>query len=117
MSFTSSANVTSKVKLRMASKCSEDLAVSGLLELGHEGVSRQNLSYVKNSKSGYLSWLKRLYTEVKRLIGDSGRVQKVLLREDLNNTTFSRFKEIRFSMLALFPHHEERKSFEHSLAV
>ena len=85
--------------------------------LGHEGVSRQNLFYMKNSRSGYLSWLRRLYNEVKRLIGDSGRVQEVLLREDLNNTTFSRFQEIRFSMLALFPHHEERKSFEHSFAV
>ena len=50
MSFISFANVTSKVKVRMASKYSEDLAVSGLLELGHEGVSRQDVSHMKNSQ-------------------------------------------------------------------
>ena len=64
MSFISFANVTSKVKVRMASKYSEDFAVSGLLELGHEGVSRQDVSHRKNSRSGYLSWLTRLCNEV-----------------------------------------------------
>ena len=114
--FTSFANVTSKVKVRMASKYSEDLAVSGLLEVGQEGVSRQDVSHMKNSRSGYLSWLTRLYNEVERLMGDSGRVEEVLLKKDLINTTFSRFGDIHFSMLTL-PDHEERKSFEDSFAV
>ena len=117
MSLSSFANVTSKVKVRMASKYSEDLAVSGLLELGHEGISRQDVSHMKNSRSGYLSWLTRLYNEVERLMGDSGRVEEVLLKKDLINTTFSRFEDIHFSMLALLPDHEERKSFEDSFAV
>ena len=64
----------------MASKFSKDLAVSGLLELGHEGVSRQALFYMKNSRSGYLSWSTRLYNEVERLMGDSGKVEEVLLK-------------------------------------
>ena len=101
----------------MASKKSEDLAVSGLLKLGHEGVSRQDVSHMKNSRSGYLSWLTRLYNEVERFMGDSGRVEKVLLKKDLINTTFSRFEDIHFSMLALLPDHKERKSFEDSFAV
>ena len=104
-SFTSFANVASKVKIGMTSKSSEDLAVSSLLERGHEGVSRQALSYMKNSRSGYLSWSTRLYNEVERSL------------ENSINTTFSRFKEIHFSMLALLPDHEERKSFEDSFAV
>ena len=101
----------------MASKFSEDFAVSGLYELGHEGVSRQDLSHMKNSRSGYLSWLTRLYNEVERLMGDSSRVEEVLSKKDLINTTFSRFEEIHFSMLALLLDHEERKSFEDSFAV
>ena len=101
----------------MALKFSEDLLVSGLSELGHEGVSRQDLSHVKNSRSGQLSWLTRLYNEVERLMGDSSRVEEVLLKKDLISTTFSRFKEIHFSMLALLPDHEERKSFEGSFPV
>ena len=44
----------------MASKFSEDFAVSGLYELGHESVSRQDLSHMENSRSGYLSSLTRL---------------------------------------------------------
>ena len=52
-----------------------------------------------------------------RLMGDSGRVEEVLLKKDLINTTFSRFEDIHFSMLALLPDHEERKSFEDSFAV
>ena len=101
----------------MASKLSEDFAVSGLYELGHEGVSRQDLSHMKNSRSGYLSWLTRLYNEVERLVGDSSRVEEVLSKKDLINSTFSRFEEIHFSMLALLLDHEERKSFEDSFAV
>ena len=53
----------------MASKFSEDFAVSGLYELGHESVFRQDLSHMKNSRSGYLSWLTRLYNEVERFDG------------------------------------------------
>ena len=98
----------------MASKYSEDLAVGGLLELGHEGVSRQDVSHIKNSRSGYLSWLTRLYNEFERLMADSCRVEEVLLKKDLINTTFS---HIHFSMLALLPDNEERKSFEDSFAV
>lgn len=101
----------------MASKFSEDFAVSGLYEFGHEGVSKQDLSHMKNSRSGYLSWLTRLYNEVERLMGDSSRVEEVLSKKDLINTTFSRFEEIHFSMLALLLDHEERKSFEDSFAV
>ena len=101
----------------MASKFSEDFAVSGLYELGHEGVSRQDLSHMKNSRSGYLSWLTRLYNEVERLMGDLSRVEEVLSKKDLINTTFSRFEEIHFSMLALLLDYEERKSFEDSFAV
>ena len=101
----------------MALKYSEDLAVSGLLGLGHEGVSRQDVSHMKNSRSGYLSWLTRLYNEVERLMGDSGRVEEVLLKKDLINTTFSHFEDIHFFMLPLLPDHEERKSFEDSFAV
>ena len=101
----------------MASKFSKDFVVSGLYKLGHEGVSRQDLSHMKNSRSGYLSWLTRLYNEVERSMGDSSRVEEVLSKKDLINTTFSRFEEIHFSMLALLLDHEERKSFEDSFAV
>ena len=72
---------------------------------------------MKNSRSGYLSWLTRLYNEVERVMGDSSRVEEVLSKKDLINTTFSRFEEIHFSMLALLQDHEERKSFEDSFAV
>ena len=40
LSFTSSANVTSKVKLRMASKCSEDLAVEVKRLIGDSGLRK-----------------------------------------------------------------------------
>ena len=95
----------------MASKFSEDFAVSGLYKLGHESVSIQDLSHMENSRSGYLSSLTRLYNEVKRLMGNSSRVEEVLSKKDSINTTFSRFEEIHFSMLALLLDHEERKSF------
>ena len=117
MSFISFANGTSEVKVWMALKYSENLGISGLLELGHEGVSRQDVSHMKNSRSGYLSWLTRLYKEVERLMGDSGGVEEVLLKKDLINTKFSHFEDIHFPMLALLPDHEERKSFEDSFAV
>ena len=91
----------------MASKFSEDFAVSGLYGLGHEGVSIQDLSHMKNSRSGYLSWLTRLYNEVERLMGDSSRVEEVLSKKDLINTTFSRFEGIHFSMLALLLDHKK----------
>ena len=84
LSFTSFTNVTSKVKVCMALKYSEDLAVSGLSGHGHAGISKQDLSYMKNSRSGDLSWLTRLYNEVERLMGDSGRVEEVLLKKGLN---------------------------------
>ena len=58
-----------------------------------------------------------MYNEVERSMGASGRFEEVLLRKDLINTTFSRFEDIHFSMLAFLPDHEERKSFEDSFAV
>ena len=109
-SLTSFINITSKVEASML-YCSKDLAFSVLLELDHEGVSRQDLSHMKNSQSGYLPWLKRFYNELERLIGNLSRVE-VLSKKDLINATFSRFKDIHFPLLALLPNHKERKSFE-----
>ena len=90
--------------LRMASNSSEDFvcegAGGGSIGLDHGAVFNKEITSLKNSRSGYLSWLTRVYGEIESWMSHPEAVNEVLLKKDLISTAFSRLEEVQFSLLA-----------------
>lgn len=73
---------------------------------------------MRNSRSGYISWLTRVYNEAERLLLNPICTEdEVLAKSDLIFTAFSRFEEVHFSLLTLLEEdYEGRKCLEDSFA-
>ena len=73
---------------------------------------------MRNSRSGYISWLTRVYNEAERLLLNPVCTEyEVLAKSDLIFTAFSRFEEVHFSLLTLLEEdYEGRKCLEDSFA-
>ena len=81
-------------------------------------VSSRELSSMRNSRSGYISWLTRVYNEAERLLlSPICSEDEVLAKRDLIFTAFSRFEEVHFSLLTLLEEdYEGRRCLEDSFA-
>lgn len=81
-------------------------------------VYSRELSSKRNSRSGYISWLTRVYNEAERLLlSPICTEDEVLAKRDLIFTAFSRFEEVNFSLLTLLKEdYEGRKGLEDSFA-
>lgn len=73
---------------------------------------------MRNSRSGYISWLTRVYNEAERLLLNPICTEdEVLAKRDLIFTAFSRFEEVHFSLLTLLEEdYEGRKGLQDSFA-
>ena len=81
-------------------------------------VSSRELSSMRNSRSGYISWLTRVYNEAERLLlSPICSEDEVLAKRELIFTAFSRFEEVHFSLLTLLEEdYEGRRCLEDSFA-
>ena len=65
-------------------------------------VPSRELSSMRRSRSGYVSWLTRIYNEAGRLlISPISTKDEVLGKRDLILTAFTRFEEVHFYLLTL----------------
>ena len=89
----------------------------GSIENEQGTVSSKELSSMRNSRSGYISWLTRVHNEAERLLLSPCTEDEVLGKRDLIITAFSRFEDIHFSLLTLLEvDYQERKGLEDSFA-
>lgn len=90
----------------------------GSIENKQGTVYSRELSSKRNSRSGYISRLTRVYNEAERLLlSPICTEDEVLAKRDLIFTAFSRFEEVYFSLLTLLKEdYEGRKGLKDSFA-
>ena len=72
---------------------------------------------MRRSRSGYVSWLTRMYNEAERLLSPIFTEDEVLGKRDLILTAFTRFEEVHFYLLTLLEDdYKGRKGLEVSFA-
>ena len=73
---------------------------------------------MRKSRSGYVSWLTRIYNEAERLLlSPISTEDEVLGKRDLILTAFTRFEEVHFYLLTILEDdYEWRKGLEDSFA-